>query len=96
MRFVLIFVIGCVSMVWAGNNTSASDHNATMKNSERSKIEKAVKEQMEREKKYAKEQKFYEGKEYDLKSRQVDPDAVKSVPIIKPEDDFDMSDVYSD
>lgn len=58
--------------------------------------EKQIREQMEREKKYAKEQRFYQGKEYDLKSQEVDPNALDDVPDIKPDYDFDMTDVYRD
>ncbi|EDZ63370.1 hypothetical protein SMGD1_1467 [Sulfurimonas gotlandica GD1] len=47
-----------------------------------------IKKQMEREKKYAKEQTFYQGSEYDLKSFEVNPDALKSMP----EMDIDYSD----
>ncbi len=58
--------------------------------------EKHLKEQMEREKKFAKEQKFYQGKEYDLSQQKVDPKDLDSIPVIEPENDFDMSDVYRD
>jgi len=57
---------------------------------------KHVKEQMEREKKFAKEQKFYQGKEYDLSAEKVDPKDLDSVHEIEPENDFDMTDVYRD
>ena len=58
--------------------------------------EKHLKEQMEREKKFAKEQKFYKGKEYDLSAQKVDPKDLDSIPVIEPENDFDMTDVYRD
>ncbi len=58
--------------------------------------EKHLKEQMQREKKFAKEQKFYKGKEYDLSAQKVDPKDLDSIPIIEPENDFDMTDVYRD
>ena len=57
---------------------------------------KHVKEQMEREKKFAKEQKFYQGKEYNLSAEKVDRKDADSVPEIEPENDFDMTDVYRD
>ncbi len=60
------------------------------------KIEAKIKEQMEREKKYAKEQKFYQGDEYDLKAHEVDPDSLPDVPAIEPDYDFDITDVYRD
>jgi len=58
--------------------------------------EKHLKEQMEREKKFAKEQKFYKGKEYDLSAQKIDPKDLDSIEIIEPENDFDMTDVYRD
>jgi len=95
MKRLMILLVGFVTLMAAEGNVS-TEKNVSAKQLEKKKLEEAIKQQMEREKKYAKEQKFYEGKEYDLKSRQVDPDEIKKVPLIKPEDDFDMSDVYSD
>ena len=58
--------------------------------------EKHLKEQMEREKKFAKEQRFYKGKEYDISAQKIDPKDLDSIPLIEPENDFDMTDVYRD
>ncbi len=52
------------------------------------KTEIEVRKQMEKEKKYAEEQTFYQGKEYDLKSFEVNPNAIKDTPEI----DIDYSD----
>jgi len=57
---------------------------------------KHLKEQIEREKLYAKEQKFYQGSEYNLSEHQVDKALVDKVPKIEPDYDFDMTDVYRD
>jgi len=51
---------------------------------------------MERENKYAKEQKFYQGNEYDLKAVEVNPDSLDHIPVIEPDYDFDITDVYRD
>ena len=59
-------------------------------------VQKHIKEQMQREQKYAKEQKFYQGKEYNLSAVEVDESDLDSVPTIEPENDFDMTDVYRD
>jgi alkyl sulfatase BDS1-like metallo-beta-lactamase superfamily hydrolase len=53
--------------------------------------QKAIKAAMEKEKKFAQEQKFYQGDEYDLKSEEIDPKTIDSIPSIEPENDFDMS-----
>jgi len=58
------------------------------------KEKEAVKKAMEQEKKFAKEQKFYQGSEYDLKSKEVNPDSLKDLKVPEPQNDFDMDDVY--
>jgi hypothetical protein len=59
-------------------------------------IEKHVKEQMEREKEYAQKQSFAQGDDYDLSAHEVDPNALPDVPVIEPDYDFDITDVYRD
>lgn len=66
-----------------------NEHNLTQ-----SKTEVALKKQLEREKKYAKEQRFYQGHEYDLSSFEIDKSSLDSIPLIEPDYDFDMDDVY--
>jgi hypothetical protein len=56
--------------------------------------EKALKAQMEKEKKYAKEQQFYQADDYDFKSMEVDPKSLKHLPEIE-EENLDMDDVYN-
>jgi len=64
--------------------------------SENKEENKHLKEQIEKEKKYAQEQKFYQGDEYDLKGAEVDKSTVDKVPKIEPDYDFDITDVYRD
>lgn len=45
---------------------------------------------MEEEKKYAKEQKFYNADEYDFKSKEIDPETLKSIEAVEP--DYDHTD----
>ena len=71
-----------------------NDTNETMTKSELEAQQ--VKEQMEREKKYAREMKFYQGDEYDLKAVEVNLKSLENVPSIEPDYDFDMTDVYRD
>jgi len=98
----------CVSLplMAEGNQTAApkaanSDHNTTQhaesnKTDKKKLAQQKIKEQMEREQKYAKEQKFYQGDEYDLKAAEVDPNSLPDVPILEPDYDFDITDVYRD
>ena len=76
-------------IVGAGNILSAGDSN-------KNPSQKHIEEQIAKEKQYAKEKTFYHGKDYNLSATQIDEDTVNSVPLIKPEDDFDMTDVYRD
>jgi len=73
--------------LFAQNNVTESNSSAINKN-----IQKAI----EKEKKYKKEQKFYQGKDYNLSEQQIDPKSVDKVPLIEPEYDFDITDLYSD
>ena len=56
-------------------------------------VENQIKQQMDREKKYAKERKFYSNKNYDFKAAEVNPDSLDSLPDLE-DDDMDMDDVY--
>jgi len=77
------------------HNTTKSK-KSTQKSEKEKRVEKQVKEQMKKEKKYAKEMVFYQGDDYDLKSHEVDPNALADVPLIEPDYDFEMDDVYRD
>ena len=57
--------------------------------------EKNILNQIEKEKKYKEEQKFYQGKNFNLDSFEVDDKSLKSIPD-QPDynDDFDMNNVY--
>ena len=57
---------------------------------------KHLQEQMQREQRYAKEQKFYQAKDYNLSEVEVDQSDLDAIPMIEPENDFDMTDVYRD
>ena len=77
-----------------------TDHNTTKEHNistENNKTQDAIQKAIELEKKYAKEKRFYQGSEYDLKSKEIDPETLKKIPVIKPDYDFDMDEgVYSD
>jgi len=79
------------------SNLYSNDSNSAVKNSKDSNItKKNLLEQIKREEKYAKEQKFYQGKDYNLSAVEVNPNSLSSIKAIEPEYDFDMDDVYSD
>ncbi|WP_151899361.1 MULTISPECIES: hypothetical protein [Sulfurimonas] len=58
--------------------------------------QKHIQQQIQKEQKYAKEQRFYQGKDYNLSAVEVDPSDLDAIPTIEPENDFDMTDVYRD
>ena len=71
----------------------SGEHNATVEQNtskEDNVTKKALKEAMELEEKYAKEQRFYQGDEYDLQSKEFSPETLKKVPSIEPDYDFNM------
>ena len=84
----LILTIGFAAA--AENNASKKDANLS------AATQKHIQEQLKREQKYAKEQKFYQGKEYNLSEHQVTKDQLDAVPVIEPDYDFDITDVYRD
>ena len=64
-KIFTIFVIGSTILL--------ADSNDTNQSQEKNKINTEIEKQMEKEKKYAKEKAFYQGKDYDLKSYELDP-----------------------
>ena len=85
MKYILtLFIISFTSL--SANNEQVKPKNQT--------TDKAVQKIIEKEQKFAKEQKFYQGEEYDLKSQEVDSSSLENIELLKPQDDFDMDDVY--
>ena len=97
-----LLITSCSILLFAENNKSniIKELNVSQEtvakdiNSSHSKAQIELEKQMEREKKYAKEQRFYQGSEYDLSSFEVDKSSLDSIPLIEPDYDFDMDDVY--
>ena len=98
--FLLFLLLGVFSSsLFAENNSSKStggnsdDQNVSTK---QNVVDKQVQEQMKREEKYAREQAFYQGSDYNLSEHEVDPKSLESITVPEPQYDFDMDDVYSD
>ncbi|SFV49921.1 hypothetical protein MNB_SV-6-921 [hydrothermal vent metagenome] len=85
-------MVSMVSMVSADDNNSTEHNRSKKTNITKSEVEK----QIEREKIYAKEKRFYQGSEYNLSSSEVNKESLKHIKKIEPDYDFDMDDVYSD
>ena len=83
-----------IQQVKINKEQKSADSNQSIK---KDKVEKQVQEQMKREKKYAKEQKFYQGSDYNLSAFEIEEDSLPDVPSLEPDYDFDMSTgVYTD
>ncbi len=111
MRYIFFSFVTTLALIASEHTTQHKDANLSDKNATASNrslfadtnisrdaniTQKHLMEQLEREKKYAKEQKFYMGKEYNLTEHQVDQATVDAVEAIRPDYDFDITDVYRD
>ena len=85
MRYILIFLLMLNITLFANEDLQKERELRTQRN-----IQKAI----EFEEKYAKEQVFYDENTYDFNSSKVDDELLEVVPVIEPEYDFDMDDVY--
>ena len=93
MRKVFILIV--LIVVTAIN---AQDNNSTENNISKKEdiIKKQVEEQIKREEKYAKEQRFYQGSDYNLSASEINKKSLDSIKSIEPDYDFNMDDAYSD
>lgn len=81
MKLLIIFTLIIQSATFALSNDTLKQKN--------------INKQMEREKEYAQKQQFYQSKEYNLKSFEVDQESVNKLPDVPDyNEDFDMDDVY--
>ena len=86
MKYFLMFILTFNVLLSASTNKSNEDARKT-------RIEKQIKKEIEKEKRHAIEQTFYQNKNYDFKGAEVNPDSLDSIPEIEV-DDFDMDSVY--
>jgi len=82
-----LFVLAIITVL-SVSAAEKQDSNAT----QQERIHKAVEKAMEKEKKYAKEQKFYNADEYDFKSAEIDPNALKDIQTVEP--DYNYTDAW--
>jgi len=103
--FTFFLSLTSILLMAENNNTKNIDTNKTNVESNQSvetnstkdaELKKQVEEQMKREEKYAKEQIFYQGDDYDLSPSEVNTKSLEKLKLIEPDFDFDMDDVYRD
>ena len=85
MKKILVLTLVISSYLLASNGQTDAK--------KKSRAEKQIKKEMEKEKRYAREQTFYQSNNYDLKGSEVNQDSVDVLPNIKV-DDLDMDSVY--
>ena len=80
------------SVLHAENNQSTAEieNNTT----DQKQLAKHVKEELKLEEHYSKTQAFEQGKDYNFSVHKVDPKDLDTIPVIEPEYDFNMDDVY--
>ena len=92
MKRWAFFLLTVLSVsAWAEHNATVEPENNT---TDKVQLQKHVEEQLKREETFAKTQDFQMGEDYNLSEHQVDPKDLGSIPIIEPEYDFNMDDVY--
>jgi hypothetical protein len=83
MRKMLILSLILSSLFSASSSDSAKEK----------RLKKQIEIEIERDKKHAREQTFYKGKDYDLSDSEVNKESLDSIEAIEPLD-FDMDSVY--
>jgi hypothetical protein len=92
LMVMLMFISS--SLILNADNNESLQVEEDSSSEKTTRAEKQLEKQMKREEKFAQEQKFYHGKNHDLSYAEVNEESIDSVPLIEPEYDFDMDDVY--
>ncbi len=89
LLLVLLLVFSFTILSAESNQTvKSSEENATKRASEQ------LKKQQAREKKFAEEQMFYQGKDHNLSYAEINPNSIDSIKLEEQDYEFDMNDVY--
>jgi len=91
MKKVSFFLL-LITILSAETNSTKSSEN----NDSNTTINKNLQKLIDKEKQIKKEQKFYKGDDYNLSETAVDKSTVDKVPVIEPDYDFDITDLYND
>ena len=85
MKNIILFILIFNSVIFASNIET--------ENEKKFRIEQQIKEEIDKEKKYAQEQKFYNNNNYDFKRSEVNQKSLSTIPEIDL-DDLNMDSVY--
>ncbi len=96
MKTVTIILLSLISL-FAQNNSTKVDNNGNLESNttqtsdqNSSKLEANLAKAIAKEKKFQKEQKFYQGEDYNLSEQEVDPSSLEKVKVIEPDYDYEM------
>ncbi len=83
MKKIFILTIILNSLLWSANAETEKEK----------RVKKQIEIDIENEKRHAREQTFYKGKDYNLSGSEVNKETVESIEAIEPLE-FDMDSVY--
>ena len=96
MKTVTIILLSLISL-FAQNNSTKDDNSGSIESNttqtsdlNSSKLEANLAKAIAKEKKFQKEQKFYQGEDYNLSEQEVDPSSLEKVKVIEPDYDYEM------
>ncbi len=82
MKYIILPILFLSAFAIASNDNNDSNISKTKAKI----IEEQVKQQMKKEEKYAREQKFYTAKDYDFNGSRINKASLSHIEVIKPDD----------
>lgn len=83
MKYFIMLILLCSTYIFATTTNTRTEKN--------------IQAQIAKEKKFHREQQFYKGSDYDLKSAEVNPESVKNLPDVENTyEGYDMDADYDD
>ena len=93
----IIILSSTLFFLIAENNTTTIDSNKTRESNstkkmqhQKSKAEENLAKAIAQEKRFKKEQKFYQGEDYNLSEKEIDPSSLEKIKPIEPDYDYEM------
>ena len=89
MKKLLLFLF--ITFLSAQNSSTKPDNNISKdNNTTKSKLKQNIQKQIQKEKLYKEQQKFYMGDDYNLTDKKIDSSSLKNIKVIKPDYDYEM------
>ncbi len=96
MKKLLLFPIIIATLLAKSNiiktdrNGSKDTNSSKISTIKKLKLEENLAKAIAKEKKIKEEQKFYQGEEYNLTDRKIDPSSLDNIKVIEPDYDYEM------